>query len=168
LVCYALIIAKGLPFLLSPFSLYLSYSFSCYFTPFFRSYNHLAIIDHVYAVYTIEVGVNNNKFEYLSANDLGYTMSHTSTCPITYLHQNKRSSCTILTTSIPLLNLNLSSPMREFIFLILVFTLTTLINWNPTFLLNQQIKLYFYIIGPFTQTIAKLASYIVKPLDTYD
>jgi hypothetical protein len=57
--------------------------------------------------------------------------------------------CTILTTSIPLLNLNLSTPMREFIFLILVFTLTTLINWNPNFLLNQQIKLYFYIMGSF-------------------
>ena len=54
------------------------------------------------------------------------------------------------------------------IFLILVFTLTTLTNWNQTFLLNEQIKLYFYIMGPFTPTIAKLASYIVKPLDTFD
>ena len=53
------------------------------------SYNHLAIIYHVYAVYIIEVGVNNNKFEYWSSNYLGYTMSHTSTCPITYLHKNK-------------------------------------------------------------------------------
>ena len=44
-------------------------------------------------------------------------------------------------------------------------------NFNQlesAFLLNQQIKLYFYIMGPFTPTIAKLASSTVKPLDKYD
>jgi hypothetical protein len=36
----------------------------------------------VYAVHTVEVEVHNNKFEYWSYNYLGYTMSHTSTCPL--------------------------------------------------------------------------------------
>jgi hypothetical protein len=47
----------------------------------------IPIISKVYYVYkqfTIGVGVNNNHFEYWSSNYLGYTMSYTSTCPITY------------------------------------------------------------------------------------
>ena len=59
------------------------------FTPLLDSIIVIAIIFHVYAVHTNEVEVHNNKFEYWSYNYLGYTMSHTSTCPITYLHQNK-------------------------------------------------------------------------------
>jgi hypothetical protein len=55
-----------------------------YFTPALVPIIVIAIIYHIYAVYTIEVGVNNNKFEYWSSNYLGYTMSYTSTCPITY------------------------------------------------------------------------------------
>jgi hypothetical protein len=58
-----------------------------YFT-FFSSYNHSfhCLLRTVYAVhhFTIGVGVNNNRFEYWSSNYLGYTMSYTSTCPITY------------------------------------------------------------------------------------
>jgi hypothetical protein len=37
--------------------------------------------------FTIGVGVNNNHFEYWSSNYLCYTMSYTSTCPITYFTQ---------------------------------------------------------------------------------
>ena len=73
--------------LLSPLSLDLSFPIN-QFTPLLVSIIVIAIIYHVYAVHTIEVEVNNNKFEYWSYNYLGYTMSHTSTCPITYLHQN--------------------------------------------------------------------------------
>ena len=38
-----------------------------------------------------------------------------------------------------LVSSKLSTPMKEFIFLILVFTLITLTNWYLTFLVNQQI-----------------------------
>jgi ABC-type uncharacterized transport system permease subunit len=34
--------------------------------------------------FTIGVGVNNNHFEYWYSNYLGYIMSYTSACPITY------------------------------------------------------------------------------------
>ena len=34
--------------------------------------------------FTIGVGVKNNHCEYWSSNYLGYTMSYTSTCPITH------------------------------------------------------------------------------------
>ena len=74
-------------FLFSPLSLDLSFPIN-QFTPLLDSIIVIAIIFHVYAVHTNEVEVHNNKFEYWSYKYLGYTMSHTSTCPITYLHQN--------------------------------------------------------------------------------
>jgi hypothetical protein len=76
----------------NPNFLILSYSFSISrlyripqnISPFLVPIIVVSIVYSVYAVHRKGVRINNNHFKYWSSNYLGYIMSYTSTCPITY------------------------------------------------------------------------------------